>query len=130
MNKYEELKRQVVTAVTKFESDQMSTNPVSISVAIHPQELVVTFRGATCPAERNYARDADARELLERFYNRLYEATKPILESTIQEILNRRVERSRLSVAPESGDGVILFALAGESRCEDGAPEDARAVTK
>jgi len=73
--------------------------------------VVITLSGVTCPAEREYARDAQSRDLLDRVYGETYRVTKPVLESAIQHLLGRCVERSRLDVDPESGDGTILVSL-------------------
>ena len=112
MNKQDRLKQQIIEAVSSFQEAQLAVVCESITVDFHPDDLVVTLSGATCPAEREYARDRNARELLERFYNELFEVIKPILEGKIQDILGRKVQRSRLNIDPCSGAGVILLALA------------------
>jgi uncharacterized protein YbcI len=115
VDKQDRLKQQIVEAVTSFQKSQMSVNCESIAVDFHPDTLVVTLCGATCPAERDCARERRSRELLEKFYRELFHVIKPILESKIQEILGRRVRRSRLDIDPESGDGVVLLTLASEA---------------
>jgi len=115
MNKQDQLKRQIIEAVRRVHEDQLAVTCESITVDFHPDNLVMTLSGATCPAEREYAQDRNARELLERFYNELFEVIKPILEGKIQEILGRRVRRSRLNIDPCSGAGVILLTLAREA---------------
>ncbi|MDP6546951.1 MAG: Na-translocating system protein MpsC family protein [Phycisphaerae bacterium] len=119
MNKQDQLKQQIVEAVSRFQKDQLAVTCESLTVDFHPDNLVVTLSGATCPAEREYAQDRNARELLERFYNELFTVIKPILEGQIQEILGRKVRRSRLSIDPCSGVGVILLALTSKT-CPEG----------
>ncbi len=116
MGKEDRLKQEVVKVVTRFESDQMSVRPESVSVTLQPRALLVTLRGTTCPAEKNYARGRQGRELLEKLYGEVFDTAKPILEAAIEGVLGQKVDRSRLSVDTESGDGVILFTLAGEVR--------------
>ncbi len=115
MNGQDRLKQQIIEAVGSFQEAQLAVTCESIVVDFHSDNLVVTLRGATCPAERDYARDKRARELLERFYSELFDVIKPILEAKIQEILGRKVRRSRLNIDPESGAGVILLTFAGEA---------------
>ena len=115
MDNQESVKQRVVEAVVKFEKDQMSVTPESVSVDFHPNAVVVTLQGAMCPAEKQYARNKQARALLEGFYSQVFDATKPILEASIEDVLGQRVERSRLSVDPESGNSVILVMLRGKS---------------
>ena len=112
MDTQERLKERVVEAVSAFQRDQMSVSPDSVSVDFHSNCVVVTLQGASCPAVRDYARDPRGCELLGRFYEEVFNATKPTLEMTITEILERPIRRSKLTVDAESGDGVILFALA------------------
>jgi len=107
-------KQRVIEAVVKFEKSQMSVTPESVSVDFHPNSLVVTLQNATCPAEKSYARNREARELLEKLYTEVFEATRPILEASIEDILGHRVERSRFSLDPESGNAVILVVFVDE----------------
>jgi uncharacterized protein YbcI len=107
-----QLKQRVVDAVGAFQRDQMSVSPESVTVDFHSNRVVVTLQGASSPAERAYARERSGREMLETFYDALFGAVKPTLETAIAEILGRPVQRSRLTVDAESGDGVILFTLA------------------
>jgi uncharacterized protein YbcI len=118
VTKQDELKRQIVEAVSSFQRTQLAVTCESITVDFHPHTLVVTLCGVTCPAERDFARDRNARELLEKFYDELFDVIKPILEAKIQEILGRQVRRSRMNIDPESGAGVILLSFAGEA-CVD-----------
>ncbi len=122
-DKEDRLKQEIVKVVTRFESDQMSVRPESVSVTLQPRALLVTLRGTTCPAEKNYARGKQGRELLEKLYAEVFDTAKPILEAAIERILDQKVERSRLSVDTESGDGVILFALGAKALSELRADE-------
>jgi uncharacterized protein YbcI len=118
MNKQDELKQQILEAVSNFQRTQLAVTCKSLTVDLHPDTLVVTLCGATTPAERDFARDRRARELLEKLYDELFDVIKPILEAKIQEILGRQVRRSRMNIDPESGAGVILITFAGEA-CVD-----------
>jgi len=115
MNGQSQLKRQIVEAVSSFQRDQMAVICESITVNFHTDTIVVTLDGVTCPAEKDYAQNREARELLERFYGELFDVIKPILETRVQEILGRQIRQSRLNIYPESGAGVIVLALASEA---------------
>lgn len=113
MNGREEwLKQHIVEIITSFEREQMSVVPTSVSLDLHPQSLVVTFRGAACPADMALADDEEMARLLERFYGAVFDASKQELEVAIASILGRRVTRSKFTMDPKSGDGVLLLALA------------------
>jgi uncharacterized protein YbcI len=96
----------------------MSAASESVEVDIHSESVVVTLRGLTCPAERDYARHRDGKALLERLHGDLYDAIKPVLETRIEGILGRQVLSSRLRTDPEAGIGVILLTLASEACLE------------
>ena len=115
MNGQNRLKQQIVEAVSNFQKDQMAVTCESMSVNFHTDAIVVILDGVTCPAEKDYAQSREARELLERFYGELFDVIKPTLEARVQEILGRQIRRSRLSIDPESGAGVIVLTLASEA---------------
>ena len=118
MNQHDRLKQQIVEAVSSFQETQLAVSCNSIVVDLHADTLVVTLCGATSPAERDFARDRKARDLLEKFYGDLFDVIKPILEAKMQDILGRQVRRSKLNVDPESGTGVILLTFGGKANPE------------
>ena len=113
MDKEIQLKRHIVDVVTRFEQDQMSITPDLVAVALHPDLLVVTLRGVTSPAEKHLAREQPGRTLLGELYGGLFNSVKQVLEVAIEDVLGDQVERSNMTVEPESGNGVMLFTLAG-----------------
>jgi len=116
MEKRDRLAQKIVRVISDFERKQMSLTPESISVSLEPDTLIVTLKGLTSPAERQLVRAGGSRELLEKFYAEVFASTRASLEAAVEEILCQRVERSRLSLDSESGDGVILFRLQPCSR--------------
>ena len=97
----------------------MSVSPASVAVSLGPDSVVVTLQGVTAPAEREYARDRDGKRLLERFYEEVFDASRPVFETAVADVLSRPVERSKLSVDAESGSAVIIVAL-GPAKSEAG----------
>ena len=111
------MKQHIVEIITSFEREQMSVAPTSISLDLHPQSIVVTFRGAACPADMALADNDEMARLLERFYGAVFDAAKRELEEAIASILGRRVTRSKFTMDPKSGDGFLLFTLeAGDAQ--------------
>ena len=105
------LKRRIADEITRFEADQMRVRPEGVMVEISDEKVVVTMRGVACRAEKEFARDSEARALLDRFHNDVFDAAKDALERAVADILGRRVLRSRLAVDAESGTGIITFSL-------------------
>jgi len=118
MDEQERLKCRVAEAVTAFQREQMSLAVEAAWVDFHPGFVVVTTRGAVCPAEQRCAQDKEARDLIQRLYSDLFDSCKGLIERQIEEILGRPVTQSRLSVDPESGDHIVFFACAAEA-CQE-----------
>ncbi len=111
MNHEGRLKERIAEAVSDFHRDLMSVTLGEMLVDLHPNSVVVTIRGASCQAEKDLAHDDRARELLERLHRRVFEVSRSALETAIERIVGRPVERLRLSVDPETGDRVLFCAL-------------------
>lgn len=111
MNREGRLKERIAEAVSDFHRDLMSVTPGEMAVDLHSGSVVVTIQGASCQAEKDLAHDERARELLERLHRRVFEVSRPALETAIERIVGRPVERSRLSVDPETGDRVLFCTL-------------------
>ncbi len=107
----EALNSRLGEAIARFAREQMAVGAMVTSVDVHPESVVVTLRGATCPAERNYAQDKQASERLQVLYDKLFDAARPQIEFAVADILGQPVRRSKMSIDPESGDCVILFTL-------------------
>ena len=122
MDEQERLRHRIAEAVTRFHKEHMAITAELVSIDLHSQSLVVTLRDATCPAEKAFARDKKARELLEKCYIEVFGAVRTLLEAAVENALGRKVLRSMLSIDPESGEGVILFSLAAEDKSQDVTP--------
>jgi len=118
MNEMERLQREVAEAVMRFHVDLLAITPLGMSVDMHGHSLVVTLEGVSSPAEKELARDGRARELLEKFHRGVFDAARASLDAAVERIVGRRVERSRLSVDPQTGDSVILFVLDNDAQRE------------
>lgn len=115
----ETLEDRIVRTVAEFEQDQMALHPTSVSVNLQSSTLFVMLEGITFPAEKACAREEPNQELLEQYHARAFDVSKRVLETEIEGILGRSVERSTLSVDPVSGNGVIQFALGSAARQRD-----------
>ena len=116
MDEPDKLVRRIVETISAFERRQMSVSPQSVAVTLGPGSVVVTLQGVTSPAERDFARDREGRRLLERFYEEVFEASRPVFETAVADALERAVERSKLTVDAESGSAVILISLGAEGK--------------
>lgn len=87
----------------------MGVRPKTISVDIHSQSVIVVLAGVSHPAESNMAKESFSRDLIERMYSELFRVSKPVLQSRIERLLRRSVDRSFFAIEPQFGDAVIVF---------------------
>ena len=123
MRDSETKEEQILQAVAKFEREQMDFSPSSILVNLQYDTVYVMLQGMTFPAERACARNEHGQEMLERYHAQIFDAGKHALESEIQVILGRTVERSTMRVEPVSGNGVIQFTLGKTTGKGEGRPQ-------
>jgi len=102
---------EVVQAVARFVCEQLALSPNSILANLHHDTVYVMLQGMTFPAERTCARDEHGQEMLEHYHANVFNVCRHLLDSEIQRILGRSVERATLKVEPVSGNGVIQFTL-------------------
>jgi uncharacterized protein YbcI len=111
MDESDKLAQRIVEIISTFEKRQMSVSPVAVAVTLAPESIVVTLQGITSPAERDYARDREGKRLLDRFYEEVFEVSRPVFETAVADVLGCSIERSKLTVDAESGSAVILISL-------------------
>jgi uncharacterized protein YbcI len=89
----------------------MGVAPKTVVADVHSSSVLVTLQGIIPPVERDYAKEAESRELVERCYNSVFDVSKKSFESALENILGRTVKSSMLRVNLESGDGVMVFNI-------------------
>ena len=111
MEQDERLKQQVEEAVSKLAGDYMGVAPKTVVADIHSSSVLVTLQGIIPPIEKDYAKEAESRELVERCYNNVFDVSKKAFESALENILGQAVHSSMLRVNLDSGDGVMVFNI-------------------
>lgn len=113
------LKQQVEEAVATFAYDFMGVTPESVVIDIHSHSILATLQGIIPPVERDYAKEEESRELIEKCYNNVFDVAKKAFEAALENILGQVIQSSMLRVNPESGDGVMIFNLADRSPVQE-----------
>jgi len=111
MEKEDKLKLKIKDAVAKFAGDYMGVAPKTVLVDIHSRSILVTLQGIIPPIEKDYAKEAESRELVDKCYNSVFDVSKKAFESALENILGRAVQSSMLRVNLDSGDGVMVFNI-------------------
>ena len=116
MDSEEKLKQQVIEVAKRFFAEHMSMNPESIVVDIHSDCLVVTLHKAISRAETAYTKEKLSSNLLDRFYEDTFDASKLVFETAVGKVFPQRITGSFMKLHPESGKCVIVVSV-----CDDKA---------
>jgi len=119
MGEENSIKQQVEEVVATFAYDYMGVTPKSVVVDIHSRSVLATLHGIIPPAERDYAKGEESRELIEKCYNNVFDVAKKAFEAALEIILEQVIQSSMLRVNLESGTGVMIFNLADRSPAQE-----------
>ncbi len=111
MDDSEERRKRLEGVIGEFVRTNMSVRPESILVDEHDAHILITLCQVVSPAEREYARELDSRELLERLFAETFDVVRTELERSVTAITGRRVDRSRISVDPAAGDAILVLSF-------------------
>jgi uncharacterized protein YbcI len=115
MSDYEaELKKKISDLVREYGNEQMGIRPETVSVDIHRHSINVTLEGVSHPAEMNMAKEKLSREMIERMYSELFNVSKSALQSRIEKLLRKSIDRSFFAVETQFGNAVIVFFFSGK----------------
>lgn len=112
MEHEKQMQRNVAQALLRFVDVHLRVKPRAALVDIHENSMVVTLEGVVPPAERDYARDSENYELLEKSYAGVFECTRRMAEIELEQILDRTIKSSMMRIDPESGNAFLVFSLA------------------
>ena len=113
------LKQEVEKAVVTFACDYLGVKPRLVVIDIHSCSVLATLQGIIPPAERDYAKGKESRELIEKCYENVFDVSKKAFEAALEIILGKAIQSSMLRVNTESGSGVIVFNLAERSTTQE-----------
>lgn len=108
---FAEIRHRIGEMVARFQREKMGLQAKSVDVDIHEAHILVTLNRVVSVAERESARDREAREQLERLASAAYEAISEELETKVALLAGRPVIASRISIDPNAGDAVLKFLL-------------------
>lgn len=106
-----ETQEQLKSVIEEFVRSNMSVCPESILVDEHDKHILITLCQVVSPAEREYARELDSRELLEKLFAETFDVVRTDLERSVTAITGRTVQHSRISVDPAVGDAILVLSF-------------------
>jgi len=112
MEQEKQLQARVARVLMQFAEVHLRIKPRAALVDIHEHRIVVTLEDVVPPVERDYARDNRGHELLDKSYAGVFECTRQMAETELEQILGRTIKCSIMRVDPESGNALMVFSLA------------------
>ena len=114
-----QLQGQIAQVLIRFAEIHLRAKPRAALVDIHEHSILVTLEDILPPVERDYARDNEGYELLDKSYTRVFACMRRMAEIELELILGRRIKNSILRVDPESGNALLVFNLADGEEMKD-----------
>lgn len=111
MEHEKQLQERIGQALIQFAEVHLRVKPHTVWVDIHEHSVVVTMEDIVPPVERDYARDDKGRELLDKSYANVFECTRRMAETELEQILDRGIISSMMQVDPQSGNAFLVFSL-------------------
>jgi len=106
---------EISESVIKFEKEFMGRGPLETKTYIIDDIVLVRLKNVLTPAELKLANAEsrlDGRELIKRVRIALLEQGRPLLEATVEKILNVKVKSLHTDISTVTGERVILFFIA------------------
>lgn len=110
-----QLESEICEAVIKFEKEYMGRGPLETKAHILGDMVLVRLKNVLTQAELRLSEATDrkdGRELIKRVRIALLEQGRPLLESTVEEIIGVKIESLHTDISTVTGERVILFSLA------------------
>jgi uncharacterized protein YbcI len=115
MNTTGQIEAAVCQVMSRFAQEYIGRGPKDIHTHLIGDLLVVRLQGVLTVAERHLLKSLQAekgRDLLKQVRIQLIEASRPILEAMILEIIDVKVLSLHHDISTITGEEVILFTLA------------------
>ena len=109
-----ELEAEICNAVIKFEKEYMGRGPLETKAYIIDDMVLVRLKNVLTKAELKLAESADRKngsELIKRVRIALLEQGRPLLEATVQDILDVGIKSLHTDISTVTGERIILFSL-------------------
>lgn len=109
-----QVEAEVSEAIIKFEKEYMGRGPDETKTYLIGDMVLVRLRGVLTPAEKQLAKTDDSlkgRALIKQVRIELLEKARVLLESIIQDVLNKKVVTMHTDISTITGERIIIFVL-------------------
>ncbi len=109
-----EIEDAVCKVMIGFEKDYMGRGPKEIFAHLIGDPLIVRLKGVLTEAEQQLVRSLPpdkGRDLLKQVRTHLVETARPLMESLVLEITDRRVVSLHHDISTTTGEEIVVFTL-------------------
>ncbi len=109
-----QIEAEISEAIIKFEKDYMGRGPLETKTFIIDDMVLVRLKGVLTKAEHQLAAPEQVdsgRKLIKQVRIALLEKGRPLLESVIESITERKVKSLHTDISTITGERIILFTM-------------------
>ncbi len=115
-----ELEAKICRMIVQFEKEYMGRGPVETKCFLLEDLVLVRLKGVLTPAEIRLAASQErGRYLLKQVRQQLLDFGRPLLESSVEEILGVPVVSIHTDISTKTGERVIVFTLAEKPKYKE-----------
>ncbi|GIL11771.1 MAG: DUF2294 domain-containing protein [Chloroflexi bacterium] len=106
-----EAEAEFTRAIVKFEKEYLGRGPVDARTLFINDLILVRLRGILTPAEVKLAETHEGRTLVKETRRQLFESSRPLLETIVQEITGCRLISLHTDMSTRTGERVIVLTV-------------------
>lgn len=101
--------RQIAEAASHFQQQRTGHAPLSVTVVLGADTLVITLHGALSAAEKVMAQSASGAALVQEYHRQLFASSSDALRQEIKRITGLEVQEAAAEIEPATGAVVHAF---------------------
>ena len=106
-----ELEAEFTKEIMRFEKEYLGRGPVDARTFLINDMVLVRLRGVLTPAEEKLAETPEGRSLVKDARRQLFETSRPILATFVQQILDAELVDLFSDISTHTGERVIVLMV-------------------
>ena len=109
-----EIERAISQALVRFEKEFMGRGPLDAKTYLIEDMILIRLRNVLTPAELKLAEvneEGRGRYLIKQVRQQLIEQGRPLIESAIREVIDRKVISLHTDISAKTGERIIVLTL-------------------
>ncbi len=98
-------------AIIQFEKEYLGRGPLDARTVFIGDMILVRLKGLMTPAEQKLAASGEGRDLVKEMRRQLFESSRPLLETLVDEITGARLISLHTDMSTKTGERVIVLVV-------------------